>query len=154
MANKIVNELTASEWVFLTLGGGLTLSAGDKVIFKKDLADRTIVELGSKVTLSDDFTFDFLDGDVAIDPTNTITETAHGMSDGDPIRFATDGVLPTGLEADKDYYVLNSTANDFQVEEAVGDGAVLISAAAGGGTHSVVKMRAKLAYGDYEIVRS
>ena len=154
MANKLVKELTASEWVFLTRGGGLTLQKDDKVIFKADLADQTLVELAGKVTLTDEFKFDFVDGDVAIDPANTIAEVAHGMLDGDPVRFTTDGVLPTGLSLGTDYYVVNKTDDDFQVEETIGGGAVVISAAAGGGTHSVHKMRAKLAYSNFEIVEA
>ena len=154
MANKLVKELTANEYIFLTLGGGLTLQKDDKVIFKSDLADRSVKELGSKVSVSDEFKFDFVDGDVSLDPTNTIAETAHGMSNDDPVRFATDGVLPTGLTEGRDYYVINANANDFQVSETIGGGAVQITSAAGGGTHTVYKMRARLQYGDYEIIRA
>ena len=152
MANKLVKELTASEWVFLTLGAGLTIQKNEAVIFKSDLADRTIKELGAKVSVTDTFAFDFVDGDVAINPTNTITEVAHGMLDGDPVRFTTTGVLPTGLELGKDYYVVNKNDDDFQVEETIGGGAVVITAAAGGGTHTVSKMRAKLNYSNFELV--
>lgn len=154
MANKLVKELTANEWVFLTLGGGLTLQKDDKVIFKSDLADRSAKELGSKISVSDEFKFDFMDGDVTVDPTNIIAETAHGMSNDDPVRFSSTSVLPSGIDEGKDYYVINANVNDFQISETVGGGAVVIASAAGGGTHTVYKMRAKLQYGDYEIIRA
>lgn len=154
MANKLVKELTASEWVFLTLGAGLTLQKDQAVIFKADLADRMVQELGDKVSVSDEFKFDFVDGDVNVDPTNTIEETAHGMEDDDPVRFTTTGELPEGLELGKDYYVVNKNANDFQVSESVGGAAVELLSAAGGGTHTVHKMRAKLKYSNFEIVEA
>lgn len=152
MANMLVKELEAQAYMFLTLGAGLTLQKGEKVIFKSDLANRMIEEARGKLTVSDEFTFDFVDGDVAINPTNKITETAHGMSDGDPVRFTTTGTLPTGLELGKDYYVLNAGVNDFEVEETIGGGAVLITAAAGGGTHTVAKMRSSLKFSNFELV--
>lgn len=151
MANKLVKELTASEWVFLTLGAGLTLQANEKVIFKSDLADRTIKELGSKVSISDTFSFDFVDGDVDTGA-DTIAETAHGMSNGDPVRLTTTGTLPGGLDLGTDYYVVNANPNDFQLSLTVGGGAVDITSAAGGGTHTVSKMRAKLAFSNFELV--
>lgn len=152
MANKLVKELEAQDYIFLTLGAGLTLQKGERVIFKSDLADRMVEEARGKLTVSNTFSFDFLDGDVAVDPANTISETAHGMSDGDPVRLSSSGALPTGLSAGIDYYVVNSTANDFQLEESVGGGAVQITAAAGGGTHSLSKMRAKLKFSNFELV--
>lgn len=152
MANKLVKELTAQEWIFLTLGGGLTLQKDEKVIFKADLADRTITELGSKVSVSDTFAFDFVDGDVTTDPTNTIAETAHGMANDDPVRLTTDGTLPTGLFLGIDYYVVNANPNDFQLSLTKGGAAVQITAAAGGGTHTVNKMREKLKFSNFELV--
>lgn len=152
MANKLVKELEAQAYIFLTLGAGLTLQKGERVIFKSDLADRMVEEARGKLTVSDEFKFDFVDGDVAVDPANTITETAHGMEDGDPVRLESDGVLPTGLEPLIDYYVVNKTNDTFQVALTVGGPAVQITAAAGGGTHSVNKMRAKLKFSNFELV--
>lgn len=156
MANKEVQELTASEYYFLTLGAGLTLQKDDKVIFKKDLAERTLKELlgAQALTLTDEFKFDFVDGDVAVDPTNTITETAHGMSNGDPVKLSSDGVLPAGLSSSVDYYIVSANANDFQLSLSVGGAAVVITAAAGGGTHTVHKLRASLQYSNFEIIKA
>lgn len=152
MANKLVKELEAQSYMFLTLGAGLTLQKGERVIFKSDLADRMIEESRGKLTVADEFKFDFVDGDVAVDPANTITEVAHGMLDGDPVRFETDGVLPTGLELGLDYYVVNKTDDTFQVSLTEGGAAVQITAAASGGTHSVNKMRSRLKFSNFELV--
>jgi len=154
VSNKLVKELTASEWVFLTLGAGLSLQPNDKVIFKSDLADRTSVELAGKVTVSDEFKFEFEDADVAIDPGNIITSVAHGMVDSDPVRLTTTGELPEGLMLGIDYYVVGSTLDTFQLALTVGGDAVEIVAAIGGGVHSVHKMRAKLEYSNFEIIVS
>ena len=152
MANKLVKELEAQAYMFLTLGAGLTLQKGERVIFKSDLADRMLEEARGKLTVTDTFSFDFVDGDVAINPTNRITETAHGMSDGDPVRLETTGVLPAGLELGIDYYIVNATVNDFQLETSIGGGAVTITAAAGGGTHTLNKMRSSLKFSNFELV--
>ncbi len=81
-------------------------------------------------------TLTFVDGDVSV-AGNTITEVAHGMTDGDEITFETDGALPGGINTGVTYYVFNSTPNTFQISvnpPSVGS-AVNITSAAGGGTH-------------------
>lgn len=50
MAAFDVIVLEANEYVFLTLCAGLTLQKGDSVKLKLDLGQRTIKELGSKVS--------------------------------------------------------------------------------------------------------
>lgn len=50
----------------------------------------------------------------------TVTWTAHGLSDGDRVVFFTDGALLTGITAYKPYYVVNSTANDFEIAATPG----------------------------------
>jgi len=152
MANMLVTELEAQEYVFLTLGAGLTLQKGERVIFKSDLANRMVEEARGKLTVSNDFKFDFLDADVGVDPANTITETAHGMLDGDPVRLESTGVLPAGLELGLDYYVVNKTDDTFQLSLSVGGAVVQITSAAGGGTHSVNKMRSRLKFSNFELV--
>lgn len=57
--------------------------------------------------------FGVVDGDVSTGG-DTITETAHGLSNGDPIRFGgTD--LPAGITEDFAYFVKSVTANTFQL---------------------------------------
>lgn len=54
--------------------------------------------------------------------TNTIHATAHGFSDGDVVRFASDGRLPGGLIPLATFYVRASTASAFEVEIVQGSG--------------------------------
>lgn len=144
------SQLTANEYSFLTLGAGLTLQPGDSVIFKKPLAERMLVELGSKVTLSDEFKFDFVDGDVALDVVNTITENLHGMSAGDAVELETDGILPTGLPINTVLYVINNNEDDFQLALTEG-GAAIEMTALNGGTHTLNKLAKTLKFSNFEI---
>lgn len=155
-SNLQVKELTASNWVFLTLGGGLTLQKDDAVTMESELADRTLAgSFGGYLSVSDSRLFTFIDGDVNTDPTNTIEETAHGMANGDPVRFSNSGgALPGGLVDNRVYYVVNKNDDDFQVSLTSGGAAVSITSAAGGGTHTCYKLSKKLAYSTFEITRA
>lgn len=148
-----VNELTASDWVFLTLGAGLTLQKNDKVIFKKDLADRSLVDARGKLSLTDSYTFEFEDGDVNT-TNNTIGETAHGMLNGQLVKLRTTGTLPTPLGVDTIYYVVEKADDTFKLSLTSGGAAIDITSAAGGGTHTVVKLVERLQYSNFEIVRA
>jgi hypothetical protein len=53
-----------------------------------------------------------------------ITSVAHGLSNGDYITFLTTGALPTGLTMDMNYYVVNKTADTFQVSLTIGGAAI------------------------------
>lgn len=46
---------------------------------------------------------------------DTISWPSHGMSDGDPVLFDTNGDLPTGIEVGTPYYVFNAGPDSFQV---------------------------------------
>ena len=90
--------------------------------------------------------FTFEDADVNTG-TEYITETAHGMSNGQQIRLTNSGgALPTGLSAGITYYVVGVTANTFQLSTTLGGSAVNITAAAGGGTHTVSLQGNSLVY--------
>jgi len=143
-------ELTATQYVFLTLGAGLTLQKGDKVFLKKDLAVRTVKELSDRVTLSDEVQVAFVDGDVTVG-SDLITKTAHGLVNGQQTRFDTDGVLPVGLASGTTYFVVEATANTYKVSLTDGGAAVDITSAAGGGNHTAAKM-AKLKHSTFELV--
>jgi hypothetical protein len=142
--NFAVNTLTANKYVFLTLGGGLTLQKNDSV---------TLKELGDKVTLSNTHSFTFVDADVHV-VNNTIAEAAHGMANGQPIELQTTGVLPAGLALKTIYYVVEQAAGTFKLSLTVGGAAINITAAAGGGTHTALKLAAKLKHSNFEIVRA
>lgn len=67
---------------------------------------------------------------------DTLYSEAHGLSNGDIISFSSTGSLPTGLTASTDYYVINKTADTFQVSTSFGGSAVDITAAGTVGAHS------------------
>lgn len=91
-----------------------------------------------------DYTGDnFADGDVTVDPTNTIDITSHGYQTGDgPFQLTNSGgALPTGLAAGTNYWVI--AVDDDTIQLALSEAlalagtAVAITAAAGGGTHNI-----------------
>jgi ribosomal protein L31 len=47
--------------------------------------------------------------------TDTFTMRSHGMYTGMKVQISTDGVLPTGLSAGTDYYIIASTSNTFKL---------------------------------------
>lgn len=86
--------------------------------------------------------FTFVDGDITTG-TDLIAKTAHGMSTGDgPFRVSNSGgALPTGLAVDTNYWIIATTADGFKLASskanALAATAVDITAAAGGGTHTL-----------------
>ena len=56
--------------------------------------------------------------------TDTLTLTAHGLSNGDQVRFDGSGTAPSPLDMISLYYVVGATANTFQLSLTFG-GAVL-----------------------------
>ena len=87
-------------------------------------------------------TFDFVDGDVNVG-TDTITETAHGLVTGDVVRLTSTGTLPAGLALATDYYVIRIDNDNFKLAASAVNAEqgtpVTITAAAGGGTHTVTE---------------
>ncbi|MGQ0446148.1 MAG: phage tail protein [Beijerinckiaceae bacterium] len=61
-----------------------------------------------------------------------ITWTAHGLSNGQAVRFTTTGALPTGLAAATVYFVLAATTNTFQVSATPGGAAINTSGSQSG----------------------
>ena len=78
----------------------------------------------------------FVDGDVT-PGTDIINLPLHGLTEDTVVQFTTTGVLPAGLSLATDYFVLVQDANDIKVSLTLGGGAVDITAAAGGGTHTI-----------------
>jgi flagellar hook assembly protein FlgD len=71
-----------------------------------------------------------------------VSYTGHGQASGTPVYFTTDGTLPTGITANKQYYVQVVNANSFQLnnfqDNAIagsGTGKVATSSA-GSGVHT------------------
>lgn len=87
--------------------------------------------------------FTFVDADVSA-ANDTITEAAHGLTTGQVVElFNSGGTLPAGLSLLTLYYVIKVDADTFKlatsVENATDGTAVNITAAAGGGTHTLVR---------------
>lgn len=99
------------------------------------ISHHSSVEAGS-------ITFGFVDGDVTVG-TDTINETAHGMQTGDVVQLTSTGTLPAGLALATNYYVIRVDADNFKLAASPADAengvAVDITAAAGGGTHTVTE---------------
>jgi hypothetical protein len=84
----------------------------------------------------------FVDGDVSV-ANDEINSPAHAFEDlHGPVRLTTDGVLPAGLLADTDYYIVNSglvgapAANYYGLSLTQGGAKVDITGNAGGGNHT------------------
>jgi hypothetical protein len=81
----------------------------------------------------------FVDADVSA-LNNTVTKASHGFTTGVKIALTTNGVLPAGLSATT-YWLIVVDANTFKfatsLANALAGTAVDITAAAGGGTHTV-----------------
>ena len=88
-----------------------------------------------------DYEFDFNDPQLAgtdapvtfTVATNVVNRTAHGLSNGAGIRFY-NIVGTTGISAGKTCYVINATANAFQVAETVGGAAIDLTGTDGSAT--------------------
>lgn len=70
---------------------------------------------------------------------STLTATSHGLNNGESVTLKTTGALPAGFSAQKEYFVINATANTLQLA-LVKDGSP-ISASGGSGTHSLLSGR-------------
>lgn len=89
------------------------------------------------------YTRTFVDADVST-ANNTVNIPDHGLANGDVVRFTnSDGGLPTGLTSNHPYYVVSAATDTFKVSETSGGSAVDITAAAGGGTHTMAKERTR-----------
>ncbi len=66
-----------------------------------------------------------------------VTFTGHGLSVGAPVVFTTTGALPTGLTAERVYYIIAAGfgANSFQVSATEG-GSAINTSSAGSGVHT------------------
>jgi hypothetical protein len=101
---------------------------------------------GAPITHHADFkpagpSFDFVDADVTVG-IDTIAEVAHGYRTGDKIQLSNaGGALPTPLAAATDYFIIRVDADNFKLAttlaRAEAGTAIDITAAAGGGTHTV-----------------
>ena len=64
--------------------------------------------------------------------TDKLSATAHGLLDGEIVRFHSTGSVPAGLTAYQDYYVVSSATNDFKVSATSGGAAINLTSAGSG----------------------
>ena len=76
--------------------------------------------------------------------TNTFTSVAHGFVDGDRVYFYTSGSLPAEMYEYMVYYVINATADTFQIEVLVEGSGVFPFTDDGSGTLYVREARTRL----------
>ncbi len=89
---------------------------------------------------SDSIDDTFVDGDVTVG-TDQITLTAHSFNDGNSVVLTTTGTLPAGLSTEDVYYVSDVDSNTIALyTDKELTSIVDITAAAGGGTHTITHM--------------
>lgn len=93
----------------------------------------TVKFAGGTAPALTDNTFTFTTDSAADDK---LDATSHPLIDGDRVQLTTTGTLPAGLAADTQYFVVNATANDFELSTTEGGSAVDITDD-GTGTHTV-----------------
>lgn len=69
-----------------------------------------------------------------------VTKTGHGLTNGQTVRFTTTGTLPAPLTTTDSYFVVNASANTFNVSATQG-GTGIATTTAGSGTHNVTSPR-------------
>jgi hypothetical protein len=82
---------------------------------------------------------------VTIASPGVVTDTAHGMANGDPIVFTTDGALPTGLVANTRYWIMNSTADTYQLCLLTDLVTAINTSGSQSGTHTAWQRRRRVA---------
>ena len=116
--------------------GSVGVSNNSSSVEVKDCIKYNVVSL---ITDSTPIADTFVHGDVTV-VSDTITLTAHGMTTGLKCALTTDGVLPTGLSA-TDYFIIvidvDTVSLATSANNATAGTAVTITAAAGGGTHTL-----------------
>jgi hypothetical protein len=61
---------------------------------------------------------------ITIATPGVVTDTAHGFSNGQPVKFKTTGALPTGLTINTWYFVINKATDTYQLSLTVGGAAI------------------------------
>lgn len=105
-----------------------------------ELPKETVASFTTVITAANPAAFTFVDADVHV-ANNTIAETAHGLTTGVKIALTNSGgALPAGTSA-TDYYVIVVSSSLIKLAtsqaNALAGTAVDITAAAGGGTHTI-----------------
>lgn len=100
-----------------------------------DVGDAKVVGLVAAITVSTPSAGAFTAAD-----TDICTKATHGMKTGLKVQVSTDGVLPAGLAAATDYFVIVLTANTFKLASSLVNanaGTAVDITDAGTGTHTI-----------------
>ncbi len=103
--------------------------AGDLIVFDGSAGGAAASGGGvENLRLVQCFTSANLNGTYTADAgTNTFTDVAHGLNNGDAIRIATTGTFPGGLSNFDGYFVVNKTLDTFQLADTIGGAAIDIT---------------------------
>lgn len=99
-------------------------------------AEKSTGDFAFKVVLNDARAVRTAAVTMTIAAPGVVTWNAHGLTDGQKVKFSTTGALPTGLTAGTTYYVVNAAANTFQVAATLG-GAAIATTSTQSGAHTV-----------------
>jgi len=77
---------------------------------------------------------------ITIAAPGVVTNTGHGLSNAQRVKFSTTGALPTGLAANTNYYVVNKTDNTFELESTIGGGSITTTGTQSG-VHTLTHVR-------------
>lgn len=71
---------------------------------------------------------------------NKILITDHEYNDNEIVKFQSDGIVPAGIELDKDYFVINKNNDDFKLSATRGGSAIPFTTS-GDGVLSIYKVK-------------
>lgn len=143
---------TLSYGDYVTVTEDYTILSTDDVVLINAIADPVTVTLppassnnNKKITIkriddTDIYDDTFTDGDVTVG-TDQIALSSHPFTNTQRVQLTTSGTLPTGLSLATDYYVIYIDANNIKFASSKANAevgtAVDITAASGGGTHTI-----------------
>lgn len=125
-------------YLFFDLYVGLTVTVNNTDYTVSSFTSHTIITTSTSIgTLA---VKTFVDANVTTG-TENIAITSHGHNTGSKVYLSTTGAVPTGLTANRYYYIIRVDANNLKLADtlalALAGTPVNITAAGGGGTHSL-----------------
>lgn len=122
----------------ITVTNGVLTSWGGTI----DLQFRDVLTIAGTSYIANDLTRSFSDVTITIAVPGVVTWTAHGLTNGSTVKFSTTGALPTGIVAGTTYYIVNVTANTFEISLTQG-GSSITTTGTQSGVHTAVANDAK-----------